>query len=91
VHAGRSNWPPKTVGLAPADMTRLPPSIIPTKKFSSKQPRLLAGTSPTLNLPCFTREIVHFLLIHSPSSSYLDFYVQEFRPLQADTFRASEP
>jgi hypothetical protein len=31
MHAGRSNWP-KNVRLAPADMARLPPSII-TKKL----------------------------------------------------------
>jgi hypothetical protein len=39
---------PKIVGLAPADMARLPPSIIPTKIFfSSKQPHLSAGTTYT--------------------------------------------
>jgi hypothetical protein len=53
----------KIIRLAPADMARLPPSIIPTKIFfSSKQLCLSAGTTPTLNLPCFTREIVHFRL-----------------------------
>jgi hypothetical protein len=43
---------PKVVGLAPADMARLPPNII--TKNSSKQPSLSAGTTPTLNLPGFT-------------------------------------
>jgi hypothetical protein len=48
---------PKIIGLAQAEMARLPPSII-TKNYiiSSEQPSL----SPTLNLPCFTREIVRF-------------------------------
>jgi hypothetical protein len=50
------------VRLAPADMARLPPSIIATKTFfSSKQPCLSAGTTPTLYLSCFTREIVFFI------------------------------
>jgi hypothetical protein len=44
--------------LAPANMARQPPSIIII--LSSKQPSLSAGTTPTLDLPCFTREIVHF-------------------------------
>jgi hypothetical protein len=43
---------PKIVGLAPAAMARLPPSIIPTKIFFSiEQPHLLAGTTPTFLLP----------------------------------------
>jgi hypothetical protein len=36
---------PKIVGLAPADMARLPSSII-TKKISSKQPSPWDGTAP---------------------------------------------
>jgi hypothetical protein len=40
---------PKTVGLDPAGMTRLSPSII--TKNGSKQPCLSAGTTPTLSLP----------------------------------------
>jgi hypothetical protein len=64
---------PKIVGLAPADTARLPPSIIPKKYiFSSKQPRLPAGTTPSLNLPCFTRDIV--LFINTLSFKFLDFY-----------------
>jgi hypothetical protein len=39
---------------------RLHPSII-TKQVSSKQRSLSAGTTPTLNLPCFTREIIRVL------------------------------
>jgi hypothetical protein len=67
MHAGRSNWH-KNRGASPSDMARLPPSKIPTKTFfSSKQPRLSAGTTHTLNLPCFTRETVRFSLVHSPS------------------------
>jgi hypothetical protein len=57
----------KIMWLAPPDMARLPPSIIPTKQICSKQPRL------SLNLQCFTREIVRFLA-QSPSSCYIDFY-----------------
>jgi hypothetical protein len=66
MHAGRSKWP-KIVDLAPADM-----EFHSSNKtmFSSKQPRLSAGTTPTLKLPCFTsRKIVRFILVHSPSSS----------------------
>jgi hypothetical protein len=38
----------KIMGLAPADMARLPPSIIPTKIFfSSKQPHPSTGTTYT--------------------------------------------
>jgi hypothetical protein len=52
MHAGRTNWP-KIVG-------RLPPSIITKNIVSSKQPRLSTGTTPTMNLPSFTRETVRF-------------------------------
>jgi hypothetical protein len=41
----------KFMGFAPADMARLP-HLINTS--------LSAGTTPTLNLSCFTREVVHF-------------------------------
>jgi hypothetical protein len=50
----------KLMGLAPDDMARIPYLIMQTIVFSSKQPSLSAGTTPTLNLPCFTREIDHF-------------------------------
>jgi hypothetical protein len=33
MHVGQSQICPKIVGLAPAGMARLPPSIIPTKIF----------------------------------------------------------
>jgi hypothetical protein len=67
---------PKIVGLAPAHMDRLPPSIIPTKIFLEvnnlvRQPEVHLHT---LILPCFTRKIVRFLLVHSPSTLFLDFY-----------------
>jgi hypothetical protein len=60
---------PKITGLTPADMARLPPSIIPAKILLvvCKQPCLSAGTTPTLNLSFFKREIVCFLLVQSPS------------------------
>jgi hypothetical protein len=45
----------KFMGLAPADMAR---HLINAK--NSKRPSPSAGTTTTLNLPCFTREIVHF-------------------------------
>jgi hypothetical protein len=72
MHAGRSNWP-KIVGLAPDDMST--PFIGNSSKniFSSKQPRLPAGTTPALNLPCFTREIVCFF-ISAFSFYFLGFY-----------------
>jgi hypothetical protein len=57
MHAGRSNWAKNSQ----ADMARLPPStctyIITKNIFFSKQP---AGTTPTLNLTCFTRKAVCF-------------------------------
>jgi hypothetical protein len=62
VRAGRSNRPKKSIGLATADMDRLP-HLINTKEkvgFGSKRPSPSAGTTSTLNLPCFTREIAHF-------------------------------
>jgi hypothetical protein len=43
---------PEIVGLAPDDMAKLSPFII--TKNCSKQPSLSAGTTTTLNLPCFT-------------------------------------
>jgi hypothetical protein len=45
----------KFMGFAPADMARLPHLINTKNSFSSPS----AGTTPTLNLPCFTRENVH--------------------------------
>jgi hypothetical protein len=61
---------PKIVGSDPADMARLPPSTITNKYFRNKQPCLPAGTTPTLNLPCFTyKENCLFLLAHYLSSS----------------------
>jgi hypothetical protein len=64
MHAGRSTWP-KNNGV------RLPSSIIPTKIFLivNNLVSQLGLHLPTLNLPCFTREIVRFLLVHYPSSS----------------------
>jgi hypothetical protein len=60
----------KFKGLTPAGMDSLTHLINTEKVFSSKQPSPSAGTTPTLNLPCFTRESVH-----SPSSlNYSDFY-----------------
>jgi hypothetical protein len=50
----------KLMGLAPADMARLPTFKTYKNSFSSKRPSPSAGPTPTLNLPCFTREIVHF-------------------------------
>jgi hypothetical protein len=49
-------------GLAPADMARLPHLINTKIVFSSKQPTPSAGTTPTLKLPWFTREIVRYWL-----------------------------
>jgi hypothetical protein len=69
----------KFIGLAPANMDRLP-HLLANNLCSPS-----AGTTPTLNLPCFTREIVRFLLIHSPSIlNYSDFYdvtMQKFTTL----------
>jgi hypothetical protein len=65
----------KFIGFTPADMDRLSHLINTKKVLISKQPIPSAGTIPTLNLPCFSREIVRFLIIHSPSSlNYSDFY-----------------
>jgi hypothetical protein len=51
----------KLMGLAPADMARLP-HLINTQQniFCRELPSPSGVTTPTLNLPCFTREIVHF-------------------------------
>jgi hypothetical protein len=49
-------------GLAPADMLRLPHLINTKIVFSSKCPSPSAGATPILNLPGFTREIIHFWL-----------------------------
>jgi hypothetical protein len=50
----------KFIGLTPADMARLTHSINTKNVFSSKRPSSSAGTTPTLNLPCFKMEIVRF-------------------------------
>jgi hypothetical protein len=50
----------KFMWLAPADMARLPHLIDTEKVFGSKRPSPSAGTTPSLNLPSFRREIVHF-------------------------------
>jgi hypothetical protein len=49
------------MGLAPADMAKLP-HLITTKKFLVVNNHVcqLRLDLHTLNLPCFTREIVHF-------------------------------
>jgi hypothetical protein len=69
----QADWP-KIVRLAPADMARLPPSIITKKNiFGNKQPCLSDGTTPryfeSLNLTCFRLENRQFLLVHSHSTS----------------------
>jgi hypothetical protein len=58
MHAGRSNRP-KFMRLAPADKAGLPIQKYKKIVFSSKRPSLSAWTTLTLNLPCFTREIIH--------------------------------
>jgi hypothetical protein len=50
----------KIVRLTPADMARLPYLIKYKKVFSFKQLSPSAGITLTLNLPCFTSEIIHF-------------------------------
>jgi hypothetical protein len=47
------------VNLTPADMAR-PFNTYKKIVFRSKKPSPSAGTTPTLNLPFFTREIVLF-------------------------------
>jgi hypothetical protein len=53
---------PKIVGLGPADMARLPHSII-TKIFLIvyKRPNMSDGTTHSSNLPCFTMKIFCFI------------------------------
>jgi hypothetical protein len=58
----------------PADLDRLP-HLINTKN-SSKRPSPSDGTTPTLYLPCFTREITSLLLKHSPSTHSLDYLLR---------------
>jgi hypothetical protein len=66
---------PKIVGLAPADMARLPPSIFPTKIFSSsKQTRLSAGTTYTYFEPALLYKGNHPFLGSTFSFEFLDFY-----------------
>jgi hypothetical protein len=55
----------KFMRLAPAYMATLPHLIKKIIYFRSKQPRTSPGTTPTLNLPCFTREIL-FLVLRFP-------------------------
>jgi hypothetical protein len=62
MHAGRFNLP-KNRGVSHEDMTRLPPSIITKNIFISKQPSLSAGTTLTLNLPCFQGKSSVFILL----------------------------
>jgi hypothetical protein len=59
---------PHIVVLALADMARLPPSIIIQKISPS------AGTTPTLNLPCFTHKWSRPFLKIQISFMFLDFY-----------------
>jgi hypothetical protein len=66
---------PKIVGLAPADVARLPTSKITKKIVGSNLVCQLGLHTPTLNLPCFTyKENRLFLLIHSPFRYFLDIY-----------------
>jgi hypothetical protein len=55
-HARRSYWP-KIVVLAPADMDRLPPSII-VKKLVVQQPNLSVGTKSPLGKLALLYEIL---------------------------------
>jgi hypothetical protein len=68
----------KIVVLAPADMARLPPSIITKKLVVNNLVCYVAGTIHTYLV--YAREIVHFLLHrYSPSSleiSKVPTYVQ---------------
>jgi hypothetical protein len=58
----------KYLGLAPADMARLPHLINPKNSiFTSKQPS--AGTTPTLNFALLYKGKRPFLTRYSPSSS----------------------
>jgi hypothetical protein len=61
---------PKIVVLGPADMARLPTSIVTKKYLVVHNLVQSAGTTHTMNLPCFTRI---FLLVHI-SYKFLDFY-----------------
>jgi hypothetical protein len=63
---------PKTLLIAPANMAILTPPII-TKIVVNNLVFQLGLHLPTLNLSCFTRKNVRFLLVYSPSK-FLDFY-----------------
>jgi hypothetical protein len=65
----------KIVVLTPADMARLPPSVIPTKKFfSSIQPRLSAGTIRTLN-QIILLDFYALATLHSYDHSYVYIHI----------------
>jgi hypothetical protein len=50
------------------------PVYITINFYCSESPSLSANANTSMNLPCFPRKFVHFLVIHSPILQYLDFY-----------------
>jgi hypothetical protein len=64
----------KIVVLTPADMARLPPSVIPTIFFSSIQPRLSAGTIRTLN-QIILLDFYALATLHSYDHSYVYIHI----------------
>jgi hypothetical protein len=59
--------------LPSADKTRLTRFIL-SKKISSKRPSLAADGNTIMNLPWYSRKIVHFSLVLSPSRPKISIY-----------------
>jgi hypothetical protein len=75
----------KFVGSAPANIARLPHSINKIVFSVQKQTSPSYVTPSTLNLHCYTREIVHFLT-ETFSFWFLDFYADMLQKPPASAY-----